>query len=85
MLLLEQAQMAVQNGDLPRSDELIGRVLAAEETSSDRSNHDTRMDLWRVLISFVMVLGRLFRTVIGCGQSNCLRHVGNRLIATGEP
>jgi hypothetical protein len=57
MLLLEQAQIAVRNGDLSRSDELIGRVLAAEEPPSNRSNHDEHMDLWRVGISFIMVLG----------------------------
>jgi hypothetical protein len=56
-LLIEQAQISLQNGDLSRSDELIGQVLAAEEPPGYRINHDTRMDCWRVLIAFVMILG----------------------------
>jgi hypothetical protein len=56
MLLLQQAADAAAN-DPQRSDELISRVLAAEEGSTSRSPHDVRMDMLRFSVAFFMVLG----------------------------
>lgn len=55
--LIRQAAEAASRNDFNRSDELIGRVLAAQEGSAARSSHDVRMDLLRVSISAVMILG----------------------------